>query len=91
MHKFGRVAELSLFTLKSSNIAAVDIIATLPAGFRPKYAVTAYMKALGATAGNGIAQVEIRPSGDIKLNWIVAHKDEGNWRWIIGNVLYMTE
>ena len=91
LRKFGRVAELSLYTLKSSTFVAEDIIATLPAGFRPKYTVCAFMKALGATVGNGITQVEIRPSGDIKLNWTVAHTNDGSWRWVIGKILYMTE
>ena len=77
--------------MKSFNIAEADIIATLPAGFKPKYTVATYMVGVGATAGNGIAQVDILPSGDVKLNWIVDHKDASGWRWIIGKILYMTE
>ena len=77
--------------MKSSTIGEGDIIATLPAGFRPKYTVQAYMVGIGASIGNGIAQVDILPSGTVRLNWIVDHKNDGSWRWIVGKAVYIAE
>lgn len=64
------------------------MIASIPAGFRPKYAVNACMLGVGAVYGNGIAIVNIQKDGTLTISWIVEHRNEGAWRWVIGKVLY---
>lgn len=91
IRKFGRIVELNLYTLKNNAIAERDMIASIPAGFRPKYAVNACMLEVGATYGNGIAIVNIQTDETTTLNFIVDHKNEGAWRWVIGKVLYIAD
>ena len=91
IRKFGRIVELSLYTLKNNPIAEEDMIASIPAGFRPKYPVNACMVGLGPTYGNGIAIVNIQTDGTLKLSLIIDHKNEGSWRWLIGKVLYIAD
>lgn len=91
IRKFGRIVELSLYTLKNNSIAEEDMIASIPAGFRPKYPVNACMLGLGPTYGNGIAIVNIQTDGTLKLSLIIDHKNEGSWRWLIGKVLYIAD
>ena len=49
------------------------------------------MVGFGESTGNGIAQVDILPSGTVRLNWIVDHKNDGSWRWIVGQAVYIAE
>ena len=91
IRKFGRIVELSLYTLKNNPIAEGDMIVSIPATFRPKYAVNACMLGVGATYGNGIAIVNIQTDGTLTLSYIVEHRNENAWRWVVGKVLYIAD
>lgn len=87
--KAGKMVEIGLYTLKSSEVHSGDVVCTLPDGFRPKKSVGSIMVASGATKGTGIASVEIRATGEVVVGAVVTDQSHDAWRWIIGNAVFL--